>query len=205
MTALLFMGASILSQGCSPSLQSETPPANLQALLTGDYIGQTSRGEVYHSIVKLDVPQFGGEIFYHHISLHSLRGPVFQRKIYRFDDSGNRMRSTVLLGPADGFTDEQALAESLNELPEESLLRFPDACQFLWTSAEGNYKAEVRRERCSYESPAFGGLVSPEMTYVLSECGLVIQEGIFREDNTPVFPPSKTDNRRANAKTGDCN
>ena len=204
MAALYLMGVSLLGQGCSPAAQSDDL-SSLPSLLTGDYIGTSGSGEVYHSIVKLNIPQFGGEVYYHHISLDSLRGPVFQRKVYRFDESGNRMRSTVLLGPADGFSDEQALAERLNELPEESLLRFPDACQFRWSRTEGGYTAVVHRERCSYESPAFGGLVSPEMTYLLSECGLLIQEGIFREDNTPVFPPSNTDNRRANAKTGDCN
>lgn len=206
--AVLFMGLSILGQACSPAPKNDNSPSNLtnpQSLLAGDYIGKTSRGEVYHSIVKLNVPRFGGDIFYHHISLESLRGPVFQRKVYAFDESGRQMRSTVLLGPADAFVDEQTLAESLNSLPEESLLRFPDACQFQWMGAEGSFKGVVSRYNCSYESPAFGGFVSPEMEYKLSECGLVIEEGIFREDDSPVFPPSTTNNRRTNTKIDKCN
>ena len=206
--AVWFIGISVLGQACSPVPQNDISPSNLtnpQSLLAGDYIGKTSRGEVYHSIVKLNVPRFGGDIFYHHISLESLRGPVFQRKVYAFDESGRQMRSTVLLGPADAFVDEQTLAESLNRLPEESLLRFPDACQFQWMNAEDRYKAVVRRDRCSYESPAFGGFVSPEMEYSLDECGLVIKEGIFREDKSPIFPPSTTNNRRTNTKTDECN
>ena len=207
-SVVLFMGLSVLGQACSPASKNEISPSNLskpQSLLAGDYIGKTRDGEVYHSIVKLNVPRFGGDIFYHHISLEALRGPVFQRKVYAFQDSGPQMRSTVLLGPADGFTDEQTLAESLNSLPEESLLRFPDACQFQWTGAEGRFKGVVRRDSCSYESPAFGGFVSPEMEYKLSECGLIIEEGIFREDDSPVFPPSITSNRRTNTQTDECN
>ena len=206
-SAISFMGISFCGLACSPAPQSETSQSNepsLQSLFIGDYIGKTSRGEVYHSIIKLNVPQFGGDIFYHHISLKSLRGPGFQRKIYKFDDSGRHMRSTVLLGPSDAFIDEQTLAESLNRLPEKSLLRFPNDCQFLWTSTKDDYRAVVRRDKCSYESPAFGGFVSPDMEYKLSDCGLVITEGIYREDGSPVFPPSMTNNRRANSKTNKC-
>jgi len=206
-SAISFMGVSFCGQACSFAPQSEISQSNvpsIQSLLIGDYIGMTSRGEVYHSIIKLNVPQFGGDIFYHHISLESLRGPVFQRKIYKFNDNGSQMRSTVLLGPSDAYIDEQTMAESLNSLPEESLLRFPDECQFLWTSTKDDYRAVVRRDRCSYESPVFGGLVSPEMEYKLSDCGLVITEGIYREDDSPVFPPSTTNNRRTNSKTNEC-
>ena len=201
------MGMSFCVHACSPAPQSEisqSPLPSIQSLLIGDYIGMSSNGEVYHSIVKLNVPQFGGDIFYHHISLESLRGPVFQRKIYKFDTSGSTMKSTVLLGPSEAFIEEETMAEYLNRLPEESLLRFPDACQFLWTSAKDGYKAVVRRDKCSYESPAFGGFVSPEMEYKLSGCGLVITEGIYREDDSPVFPPSTTNNRRTNSKTDEC-
>ena len=205
--ALSLLGISVLGHACSPPPQSEISPShlsNIQSLLSGDYVGMSSRGQIYHSIVKLNVPQFGGDVFYHHISLESLRGAAFQRKVYSFDDSGRQMRSTVLLGPSDGFSDEQTLAEDLNGLAEESLLRFPEACQFLWTTTTGGYKAVVRRDRCSYASPAFDGLVSPEVEYTLGACGLVIDEGIFREDGSPVFPPSITDNRRTDSKTDAC-
>jgi hypothetical protein len=159
---------------------------------------------VYHSIAQLNVPEFGGEVFYHHISTTSLRGPAAQRKIYRFDESGQRMRSTVLLDMGTGFGDAQSMALELSQLAEESLLRFPESCQFQWSPAADGFTAEVKRETCRYESPAFGGRVSPEMTYQLSRCGLVISEGIYREDGSPVFPPSTIDNRRVASKAGDC-
>ena len=116
-SAVLFMGLSVLGQACSPASKNEISPSNLsklQSLLAGDYIGKTRDGEVYHSIVKLNVPWFGGDIFYHHISLEALRGPIFQRKVYAFQDSGPQMRSTVLLGPAMGLlTNKLSLKASI--------------------------------------------------------------------------------------------
>lgn len=201
-TAVACIAISVIGQSCSPASQTETSSADyaaLPALLAGDYVGASSQGQVYHSILPLNVPQFGGDIFYHHISLESLGGTAFQRKIYAFDESRRQMRSTVLLGTSDGFTDKDKLAESLEQLPEASLLRFPIACQFQWTRGKDGYVAEVHRDKCSYESPAFGSLVSPEMTYKLSACGLEITEGIYREDDSPVFPPSTTNNQRTPA------
>lgn len=177
---------------------------NIQAFLPGDYVGMSSRGEVYHSIIELDVPAFGGEVFYHHISTESLRGPAMQRKIYRFEDAGQTMRSTVVLGEGEAIADLQALPRQLNSLSEEQLLRFPDGCRFQWRSEVDGFVAEVKRDVCSYDSPAFGGLVSPEMQYRLSACGLAINEGIYRQDGSPVFPPSITDNKRTSASFEDC-
>ena len=199
------MGVLFFGQACSPPSQDETLQSNLsniQLLLVGDYVGMTNRGEVYHSIAKLHVPQFGGDVYYHHISSESLRGPATYRKIYGFDDSGKQMRSIVLRGRGEVFISEQSMTQKLNELTEKSLLRFPEGCQFQWISTADGFVGEVFRNRCSYESPAFGGLVSPEMEYKLSDCGLVISEGIFLADDSPVFPPSKTDNRRISSKTG---
>lgn len=197
--ALLILAVWLILVACSTqrlSEHSQSSLANIQALLPGDYIGTTSRGKVYHSIVQLQVPDFGGDIFYHHISTESLRGPATQRKIYLFDDSGQQMRSTVLLGRGEAFTDNQTMARKLNKLTKEQLLRFPDGCQFQWASAADGFVAKVRRSKCSYESPAFGEIVSPEMVYQLNRCSLAISEGIFREDGSPVFQPSISDNRR---------
>lgn len=187
-----------------PDENTQAHLSNIQALLPGDYVGMTSRGEVYHSIAQLQVPEFGGEVFYHHISTQSLRGPAVQRKVYRFDESGKRMRSTVLLGSGDVFADAQTMTGKLRTLTEEQVLRFPDGCQFQWSSAADGFVAEVRRATCSYESPAFGGLVSPEMTYQLSRCGLNIREGIYRQDGSPVFPPSIIDGQRVNPAADGC-
>jgi len=176
----------------------------LQKLLVGDYVGTGSRGEVYHSIIQLQVPEFGGNVFYHHISTESLRGPAWQRKVYLFDDTGEKMKSTVLLGTSEGIDDDQSIVTALGALTEEQLLRFPDSCKFQWSKTAEMFIADVSRERCSYESPAFGGLVSPEMQYQLTRCGLAISEGIYRQDGSPVFPPSSLDARRVNPEIAGC-
>ncbi len=197
----------LLLVGCSAPLSvksSQSDLAGLQELLPGDYVGMGSRGEVFHSIIQLQVPEFGGNVFYHHISSESLGGPAWQRKVYLFDDIGRQMTSTVLLGSSKGLADKQSLIRTLSALTEDQLLRFPYGCQIRWSKAVDMFVAEVTRDRCSYESQAFGGLVSPEMEYRLTPCGLVINEGIYREDGSPVFPPSATDNRRVNPVADDC-
>jgi len=176
--------------------------AKLQSLLPGDYVGEGSRGKVYHTIAKLELPAFGGTVFYHHISLEGLRGPAAQRKIYRFDPDGKKMKSTVLLGTGDVFDDPQSLEAKLNTLPEETLLRFPDSCKLHWSSDAKDFIAEVSREDCSYESAAFGGTVSPEMTYRLNACSFDVKEAIYRENGEPTFPPSAFNNRRVDAAQG---
>ena len=203
--SLLFSLLLLLLACSSQAVKSvKFTPAAIQELLPGDYIGKSSRGEVYHSIAQLHLPAFGGDIFYHHISSESLRGPAMQRKIYVFDESGEKMQSTVLLGSGDVFADDQDMIHILNEMTEEQLLRFPESCQFQWQNNADGYVAQVSRERCSYESPAFGGLVSPEMEYHLSRCGLTISEGIYREDGSAVFPAATTDNLRLNSAVEDC-
>lgn len=202
--ALSSMAVLFCGQACAPPQgeisQSNLP--NIQTLLVGDYIGMTDKGEVYHNIAKLHVPQFGGDIFYHHISRDSLGGPAMFRKIYAFDESGKQMRSIVLRGRNEVFVDEQTMTRKLNELTESSLLRFPEGCQFQWISTAEGFVGAVFRDKCSYESPAFGGLVSPEVAYKLSDCGLDISETILFADDSPVFPPSTTNNRRISAKAG---
>ena len=207
LTTIMFTGLSGLGQACSPAPQSEISQSNfigIQSLLLGDYIGMTRSGEVYHSIIKLQVTQFGGNILYHHISRESLGGAAEQRKIYAFNENGTEMRSTVLRGRGEVIVDEQTMVHKLDGLTEGDLLRFPDGCQFQWQKTDDGFVANVHRNKCSYESPAFGGVVRPDVEYRLSPCGLGISEGFFREDDSPVFPPSAIMNRRVNPKTNEC-
>ncbi|MEM1089035.1 MAG: hypothetical protein AAGI67_01525 [Pseudomonadota bacterium] len=170
--------------------------AAIQALLPGDYLGEGSRGPVYHRIVPLRVPTLGGQIFYHHISTESFGGPAAQRKFYAFEGTDLIMRSTVLLESGVTLDSNWDMALQLTQVTEEKLLRFPDGCRFQWHDDDGDFVARVDRSVCSYDSPAFGGRVSPEMTYRLTPCDLAIAEGIYREDGRPVFPPSDITNRR---------
>lgn len=184
---------------CSATPSDENTRSNLtriQDLLPGDYIGSTGGGDVYHSIVHLQVPKFGGDVFYHHISLQSLHGPAAFQKIYVFDESSKRMKSTVVLGRGQVFIDKETMVRRLNDLTEAELLRFPDGCQFQWAASADGFVAEVGRRKCSYDSPAFGGAVSPQVEYQLTRCSLSITEGIFREDGSSVIPLSTTYNRR---------
>jgi len=179
-----------------PQQPKEPDVSGVQRLLPGEYVGRMSRGDVYHKVAKLNVPAFGGTIFYHHISLDSAGGPALQRKFYRFDEGGARMKSTVLLGTGDVFTDTQSLEETLANMPEDKLLRFPDACKISWSVKDGAFVGQVFREDCQYDSPAFGGPVSPEMTYRVTQCAFAINEAIYRENGEPVFPPSSAVNAR---------
>ncbi|MEM9530134.1 MAG: hypothetical protein AAGA23_04395 [Pseudomonadota bacterium] len=182
---------------CSrPAQPSTDAVVAIQALLPGDYLGEGSRGTVYHRIVPLQVPAFGGQIYYHHISMESFGGPAAQRKFYAFDRADQTMRSTVVLKSGVTLDSNWDMALKLTQLTEEDLLKFPDSCRFEWTAADGAYVGRVERQRCSYSSPAFGGKVSPAMTYRLTPCGLAIQEAIYREDGSPVFPPADVENRR---------
>lgn len=198
---LLLMVACTHSQ---PNKSSSVDLLELQAQFVGDYVGTGSMGEVYHSIIELEVPEFGGNVFYHHISTESLRGPAWQRKVYLFDKSGQQMKSTVLLGTSDGIADDQSIVATLNSMSEEELLRFPDGCQIQWSTEAEVFVADVSRDDCTYNSPAFGGLVSPEMQYQLTRCSLAISEGIYRQDGSPVFPPSSINARRINPEVEGC-
>lgn len=201
LTMLLLLAACSTTQ---PEERSQLDLAGLQALLPGNYVGMGSRGEVFHSIIQLQVPKFGGNVFYHHISTESLRGPAWQRKVYLFDDAGQQMQATVLLGTSDGLADNQSIVKTLSALTEEQLLRFPDGCQIQWSTATDMFVANVSRDNCTYDSPAFGGLVSPEMQYQLTRFGLVISEGIYRQDGSPVSPVSSIDAKRLNSEAEDC-
>lgn len=189
----------ILVAACSHeplNKSTQTDLANIKALLPGDYIGKTNKGNMYHTIAQLQVPNFGGDILYHHISTESLRGPAIQQKIYVFDDTGKQMLATAVLTRGEVFIDNPSMARKLNALTEEKLLRFPDGCQFQWEQASGEFVGEVGPNKCTYNSPSFGGAVSPEMKYQLSRCGLTISEGIYRDDGSSVFPPSVRDFQR---------
>ncbi|MEM9878530.1 MAG: hypothetical protein AAF862_04535, partial [Pseudomonadota bacterium] len=143
---LLLTFAALALLACSETAPDKPAQPNLldiQRLLPGEYVGQMSRGDVYHKVAKLEVPAFGGTVFYHHISLVSAGGPALQRKVYHFDDSGARMKSTVLLGTGDVFTDSDAMAETLENMPEDKLLRFPDACQITWSVEADAFVGQV--------------------------------------------------------------
>lgn len=173
-----------------------TALAPIHELLPGDYLGQGPRGDVYHRIVKLEISEFDGEVFYHHVSRQNFGGEAFQKKYYVFDSAGRTMHSTVILGTESMPDGLVALAAMISGLAEDQLLRFPDDCRFVWSEAGGAFTAELTQDRCSYDSPAFGAWVTPQMTYQLDSCGLEISEAMYRRDGSPVFPPGKADNRR---------
>lgn len=185
--------------GCSQTTKGGADADDLlsvQRLLPGDYLGQGPRGDVYHRLVKLEIPALGGPVFYHHVSREGFGGPAFQRKYYVFDAAGKTMRSTVVLGADTMPQDLGELAKTIASFSESQVLRFAEDCRFVWTDTGGGFAAELTQDRCAYESPAFGGWVNPRMTYQLDPCVFAISEAMYRRDGSPVFPPGSTQNRR---------
>ncbi|MEM7569813.1 MAG: hypothetical protein AAF337_08455 [Pseudomonadota bacterium] len=200
----LSLAALLLITGCSSDDERSADLAGIKDLLPGDYAGMMSRGKVYHTIARLQVPDFGGEVFYHHISMEAVRGPALQRKFYVFNEAGDRMRSTVLLDVGMPFPDDQAMATAIAGAAKDRLLTFPESCDIQWSKSESGFTARVFQDKCTYDSVAFKGPVSPEMTYQLSPCALKIDEGIYRPDGSPVFPPSSADNKRVGDGASAC-
>ncbi|MFK7956841.1 MAG: hypothetical protein AB8B96_12180 [Lysobacterales bacterium] len=198
--ALLGLVAVLSACSVAPS----NPPLGLgqvQQWLPGDYLGEGSSGPVYHRIVAVDVPSLGGTVFYHHISREGFGLTSFQRKFYRFYESGQVMRSTVLTGAGQAFPINGGLKELLSGLTDEDVLRFPPECQFRWSVSQSGLVAELAAEHCAYASPAFGGTIAPQMTYQLDRCSLSIDEALYRANGEPVFPPSSAKNQRVGPAT----
>ncbi len=164
--------------------------------LPGHYLGESPTGPVYHQIVALDIPELGGAVFYHHISRVGFGLASFQRKFYRFDQSGQVMRSTVVLPAGENLGGNDSLKKFLSQLSDKDVLTFSPQCLFRWSAGESGLTAQLAAEHCAYNSPAFGGTISPQMTYQLDPCSLSIDEALFRDSGEPVFPPSSIYNRR---------
>lgn len=198
----------LVAGGCGSTattqVESEADLQEVQKLLPGRYLGQGRSGPVFHSITRVNVPELGGDVFYHHVSTASFGGPSVQRKYYRFESGGRSMRSTVLIQPGVAMGAPGELKQSLGSLPEEALLKFPPGCVFEWDRTDDGYVARLPDGECGYDSPAFGGPVMPQMTYQLGRCGLKISEAIFREDGSPVFPPSNIWSQRQGVDSDGC-
>ncbi|MCU0759468.1 MAG: CpcT/CpeT family chromophore lyase [Steroidobacteraceae bacterium] len=173
----------------------ETELREILALLPGRYEGPAPGGRLYHKIVPIVAPQFGGDtVFYHQISRDGFDSTVpFQQKVYVFDRARdrafNRMRSYVFF-PKQGYANLEQDPAALNALQPGMLMNFPIECAIRWErgAAPGQYRARVRREQCSYDSAAFRQRISPELTYELARDAFAIEDILYGEDGRPLFP-----------------
>ena len=98
------------------------------AALPGRYAGPASGGTIYHKIVRIDAPQFGGDtVFYHQISRDGFDSTApTQQKIYVFDRSPQRafnvMRSYVFL-PKQGYANFEQDAAALKSVQPGMLIK----------------------------------------------------------------------------------
>ena len=165
------------------------------AALPGRYAGPASGGTIYHKIVRIDAPQFGGDtVFYHQISRDGFDSAApFQQKVYVFDRSparsGNVMRSYVFF-PKQGYANFEQDAAALKSVQPGMLMNFPLECALRWSRGEapGQFYARVRRGQCSFDGVAFKQRITPEMTYVLERDAFSIEDILYGENGQPLFP-----------------
>lgn len=185
--SLLIVVAAIASvAGCQP--QVGLPP--LAELLPGRYAAPYDGQTVYHKIVAIEAPQLGDQVLYHQISREGFDGAPLQQKIYVLSPGGDAMHALVVSEDGAKYQNLEMNPQLSARLDAATFLQFPSACDFVWTVEEGGYLGRVEPEQCQYESPAFGGTISPSMTYRLSAAELAITETLFRADGEPVFPTS---------------
>ena len=194
----------LICAACSVGPGANNPQTPMPyELLPGRYHGVTDRGEMFHTIIPIDFPQYGDQVLYHHISTERFDGPAAQRKVYVFGDGGLVMRSIIPLTTGMEFTDAASAASDVGNLQEQQRLEFPPGCEFVWSREDAQWIGRVARESCRYSSPAFAGEVNPAMIYTLGRCTLTIEEAIYR-DGKPVFPPLDVENVRAANEAADC-
>lgn len=179
----------------SPALDAEL--REIVAALPGRYSGPANGGAIYHKIVRIDAPQFGGDtVFYHQISRDGFDSPApFQQKVYVFDRSpartANVMRSWVFF-PKQGYANFERDPAALKSVQPAMLMNFPVECAIRWSRGEapGQFYARVRRGQCSFDGVAFKQRITPEMTYVLERDAFSIEDILYGENGQPLFPSS---------------
>jgi hypothetical protein len=167
------------------------------AALPGRYSGPANGGTIYHKIVRIDAPQFGGDtVFYHQISRDGFDSQApFQQKVYVFDRSpartANVMRSWVFF-PKQGYANFERDAAALKSVQPAMLMNFPVECAIRWSRGEapGQFFARVRRGQCSFDGVAFKQRITPEMTYLLERDAFSIEDILYGENGQPLFPSS---------------
>jgi hypothetical protein len=148
----------------------------LMRVLPGSYAGEapimsSPAGEmqdIFHKLAPIDVPQFGERVLYYQLSTGSADGPALQQKIFVLSvPPGSdviRMRAYVFApGQAEGNLEQDA--DRWDDLDPAALMNFPESCAFTWARVSGGFEATVRPANCSFASRAFGGTISPDMTY----------------------------------------
>lgn len=177
-----------VAPGCQNQQQTELP--SLMQLLPGHYEASYEGHAVYHKIVVIEAPNLGKQVLYHQISREGFDGTPVQQKIYTLNSSGDGMGALVVTGDNAKYQNLETKPQLSADLEPQEFLQFPSECDFAWTPEPDGYLGRVEPAQCQYESPAFGGLISPSMTYRLTVTDLAITETLSRANGEPVFPTS---------------
>lgn len=180
----------------------------LVELLAGRYSGEIvdptdpagqRRTMLHHKIVRVELPAFGEYVFYHQIARDGLdSAQPWQQKLYVFERdparTSNLMRSFIIPGAA-GLANFESDPVKLARLANVAsplaagFQGFPPGCEIRWTrESAGVFVARVRRQDCSYDSPAFKQRISPDMTYRLTRADFGIEDLLYGADGSPLFP-----------------
>ncbi len=194
--AVMLLAANLV--GCQPNLQNRADKVGLAELLPGYYLGENNGEKIYHKIAPITAPGLGEVVFYHQISREGFDGAPMQQKIYIIAPGEKRMRSLVIATDNEKYRNLETQLLLAFRLHAEAFLQFPDVCDFEWTREDGTYIGRVYPDVCGYESPAFGGVINPDMKYQLNEKEFVLTETLFRADGQPLFPTTSVVSERVN-------
>lgn len=206
---LLCAAAFVVPRGASaqPAADLEAEFRELVELLPGRYSGEIAdptdptgqrRAALHHKIVRVELPAFGEYVFHHQISRDQLDSTQpWQQKLYVFDrDQGrklNAMRSFIIpngLGLANFEADPVRLGRlAATTSTAAGFQSFPSGCEIRWArESAGIFVARVRKQDCSYDSPAFKQRISPDLTYRVTRETFGIEDVLYGADDKPLFP-----------------
>lgn len=180
---------------CQPGVR-QSNQLGLVELLPGYYIGESDGDKVFHKIVPITAPRLGEVVFYHQISREGFDGAPMQQKIYIVAPGGKRMKALVVSTDSEKYRNLEKQLMAAFRLRADSFLQFPDVCSFVWTRQGDSYIGRVDPSVCEYESPAFGGPISPDMTYKVNDSEFVLIETLFRADGQALFPTTNIVSKR---------
>lgn len=196
MTGLLL--ASALAAGCA-SVEQKTAGLDAELdeitrLWPGLYGGEvdlprsTEPGPtaIFHRIDSIRAPQFGERVYFYQLIRDEPGGQVMQQKVFAFDTDPLRDRNMMrawVLAPDQFDPGFAATPTRWQRLLPEQLMDFPEACAFVWRQTKAGIAGTVSAQECRYDSRAFGGSVSADMTYEISADALIWGETLTGPDD----------------------
>ena len=185
--------ACLLAACTVPPQRAYRELTDLLELLPGNYSGVApvpratdgSTQAIHHKIAPIDAPQFGARVYYYQLSTGGPDGRPLQQKIFAFDSgqerAGNRMRAWIF-APGQVAANLEQRPGDWNAVDPATMLSFPEACAFQWSSLPRGFEGVVARTRCTFESRGFGQAVSPDMRYAVFPDRFEWEESLYGAD-----------------------